>query len=69
MASLLEKVRLALGPLRLVMDIPGDITFLVSKCLVYFLWEELELHPSAKPQTIVLTVEYGYLFCRFEGRK
>lgn len=40
---------------------PRNMMFVVNTCLCYFLYEELELSPPAKPPTMVLSLEQGAL--------
>lgn len=69
MASLLEKVMLSPGSLWSTLENPGDIMFVISTFLAYFLREELELPPPAKPLAMELTTEYGVLLAIFKGMR
>lgn len=57
MESLSKKVMLTLNSHRSPLGILGDITFVASTCLAYFLWEDLEVPPPAKPPTMVFVSE------------
>lgn len=61
MVSLLEKMMLAHVFPHFLIGIPGDVTFATSICFAYFLWDELELPPSAKHPTMVFILEHGVL--------
>lgn len=47
---------------------PRDITFAVNIYLAYFIWEELELPPPAKPLDMVFVLERGVLSAIFRRK-
>lgn len=59
--SLLEKVLLILDSACSRFGNYGDMMFVVSTCLTYFLQEELELPVSTQSLAMVLTLECGAL--------
>lgn len=68
-ASMLEKVMSFHDSPCSQLENPRNITFMLSTCLAYFLREELELPPPAKPVATMLTLECSVLSAIFCGRQ